>query len=137
MIKRIPILIAILLMAAGLAMLVHIKHKVQHLQSDLVELERQVHREEDAIHVLQAEWSYLTTPERLRQLSEKYLSVDTIQVAQVRGSMENMIMLAEKAEDHVSIYDMLEDEPVMPTTTGSETAFFAPVSEVRRLFERP
>lgn len=135
--KRLPLLLGVVMMTAGLAMVVHIKHKVQHLQSDMYELERQVRMEEDAIHVLQAEWSYLNKPERLQQLSQKYLNMDTIQVAQVYGNIEQNIQLAENTEEMTSLLDVLEDEATVPMASRDDTPFFAPVSEVQRLFARP
>lgn len=55
---------------AGLFML---KYKVQDLEHDLVSKQAQIQRDRSAIRVLQAEWTYLNDPNRLRRLSEEYL----------------------------------------------------------------
>lgn len=55
---------------AGLFML---KYKVQGLERDLVAKQMQIQRDESAIRVLQAEWTYLNDPNRLRRLSEEHL----------------------------------------------------------------
>ncbi len=55
---------------AGLYML---KYKVQDLEHDLVAKQVQIQRDRSAIRVLQAEWTYLNDPNRLRRLSEEYL----------------------------------------------------------------
>ena len=55
---------------AGLYML---KYKVQDLEHDLVAKQAQIQRDRSAIRVLQAEWTYLNDPNRLRRLSEEYL----------------------------------------------------------------
>jgi hypothetical protein len=50
-----------------------LKYKVQALEDELVAKQAQVVRDRGAIRVLEAEWTYLNDPERLRQLSGEYL----------------------------------------------------------------
>ena len=50
-----------------------LKYKVQALENELVARQEQVVRDRGAIRVLQAEWTYLNDPERLRRLSAEYL----------------------------------------------------------------
>lgn len=60
-----------------------IKHEVKEQEARLAELNREIQRNQEAIHVLKAEWSYLNDPARLRQLSEKYLGMKPMAPAQV------------------------------------------------------
>lgn len=50
-----------------------LKHKVQELEHQLVAKRAQIARDQGAIRVLEAEWTYLNNPERLRRQSEEYL----------------------------------------------------------------
>jgi len=50
-----------------------LKYKVQALENELVARQEQVIRDRSTIRVLQAEWTYLNDPERLRRLSAEHL----------------------------------------------------------------
>ncbi len=60
-----------------------VKHKVREQEARLVELNADIQRNQEAIHVLKAEWSYLNDPARLRALSEKHLSMKVVSPSQV------------------------------------------------------
>lgn len=68
-----------------------IKHEVKELEGRLAGLNQEIHREQEAIHVLRAEWSYLNDPARLRQLSERHLSMKPLGPNQV-ASLETLRM---------------------------------------------
>lgn len=53
--------------------LFHITFEVEALESELTRLNRQIVKEQEAVHVLEAEWSYLNRPERIEKLSETLL----------------------------------------------------------------
>lgn len=60
-----------------------IKDKVITLNYQLNEVLKQINSERDTIHVLKAELSYLSSPDRLRRLSSKYLELETIKISQM------------------------------------------------------
>jgi cell division protein FtsL len=60
-----------------------VKHEVRDQEARLAELNQEIRREQEAIHILKAEWSYLNDPARLRQLSEKFLSMRVMGPAQI------------------------------------------------------
>jgi cell division protein FtsL len=64
--------------------LFQIKFKVQDLREDLTEIERQITEEQEALHILKAEWTYLTKSARIKTLANKYLNLNQINVAQIR-----------------------------------------------------
>jgi hypothetical protein len=84
---------AALAVAVGVALFL-VKYKVQDLEHQLVAKQAQVVRDEGAIRVLEAEWTYLNDPSRLRRLSEEYLgfhaatarNVATIDALPMRGA---------------------------------------------------
>lgn len=61
-----------LVVGVGVSMFL-LKYKVQALEDELVAKQAQVVRDRGAIRVLEAEWTYLNDPERLRELSAQYL----------------------------------------------------------------
>lgn len=62
----------LLIVVAGYAML-HVSMEVEGLEDQLSDLNRQAMQEQEAIHVLRAEWSYLNRPDRLSELSRELL----------------------------------------------------------------
>ena len=63
---------AALTIAVGVALYM-LKYKVQALEHELIAKQELIIRDQSAVRVLQAEWTYLNDPERLRRLSEEYL----------------------------------------------------------------
>ena len=54
--------------------LFYITFQVEALEAQLTKLNHQIIIEQETIHVLKAEWSYLKRPERLKQLSMKNIA---------------------------------------------------------------
>ena len=63
--------------------LFHVKYQVQKLEDRLGKINRDMVREQEQIHVLRAEWTYLNRPERIEQLSKKYLDLAAPKVSQM------------------------------------------------------
>jgi hypothetical protein len=61
-----------LAIVVGVGMFV-VKYKVQALEDELTAKREQIARDRGAIRVLDAEWTYLNDPERLRRLSAQHL----------------------------------------------------------------
>jgi Predicted secreted (periplasmic) protein len=66
-----------------------VKHEVKEQEARLAELNQEIQSNQEAIHVLKAEWSYLNDPARLRALSEKFLSMKVMGPAQI-ASLETL-----------------------------------------------
>jgi hypothetical protein len=60
-----------------------LKHRVAALEDDLFRLNRQIVQEQDAIHVLRAEWAYINQPQRLEALAQRHLSMQAMTPAQM------------------------------------------------------
>jgi hypothetical protein len=60
-----------------------LKHRVQALEDDLFRLNRAIVQEQDAIHVLRAEWAYINQPQRLEALAQRHLSMQAMTPAQM------------------------------------------------------
>lgn len=64
-----------------------INYAVQSLQGDLDKVRKQTVAEQLEIRVLHAEWSYLTQPERLAELNQRFLSLTPIATKQLQGNI--------------------------------------------------
>ena len=63
-----------------------VQFKVENLQEKMAKDRQQISDYEDQIRLLEVEWVYLTRPERLRQISAKYLKNNGYALAnQIKG----------------------------------------------------
>ncbi len=68
-----------LLLAGVLSLaLFALKYQVQDLEDELVKLNRTIFADQEAIHVLKAEWSHLNDPRRLRSLARRHLGMKPV-----------------------------------------------------------
>lgn len=49
-----------------------VKQRVIQYETSIVKVKRELHKLDETIHILKAEWSYLNRPERLQALATKY-----------------------------------------------------------------
>ena len=69
--------------------LFHVKYQVQDLEEELARLNAAILKEQQQIHVLRAEWSYLNTPSRLEKLAARHLDLLPVETAQI-GSISSL-----------------------------------------------
>lgn len=55
--------------------LYHTSYRVDHLTNTLNTLNKHITKEQRTIHILKAEWVYLSIPDRIARASHKYLSL--------------------------------------------------------------
>lgn len=109
--------ITTLLAAGALSMLLFaVKQQVQDLEDEIVSLNRSIVEDEQAIHVLKAEWSHLNDPQRLRDLSASHLGLKPVEPEQF-GSVKNLteqvaeVTATEHDDDFIkTVASALEDE---------------------------
>lgn len=78
-----------LVLISGFAMF-KVKYAVQDRDDALVRTRKQTVAEQQEIRVLNAEWSYLTQPERLAELNRKFLSLAPIPTKQLQHSIDDI-----------------------------------------------
>jgi hypothetical protein len=71
--------------------LFQLKHEVQALEDEMFRLNRAIIAEQQAIHVLKAEWSYINQPQRLQSLAARHLDLQPMKPAQF-GSLTDLPM---------------------------------------------
>jgi cell division protein FtsL len=75
-----------LALSTGFAMFM-VKYAVQNLDDNLARIRKQTVSEQVEIRVLNAEWSYLTQPERLAELNRQFLALAPITTQQLEQSI--------------------------------------------------
>lgn len=63
-----------LVIAAGISLYL-LAHRVDERREEIARLEAEIAREETAIRILEADWAYLTSPERIRAQAERFLAL--------------------------------------------------------------
>lgn len=71
------------LIAVASAVVFHVSYSVQSLEDELAGLNRSIVFERESIQVLNAEWAYLTRPDRLRALAEAHTDLTPLQPNQI------------------------------------------------------
>jgi len=61
-----------------------VESRVQSMRNELASLNKQIKNDKEAIHVLKAEWTYLNKPDRLKEMSQRYLDLDMVTIEQVK-----------------------------------------------------
>ena len=82
MIGRGTLLWLTLAIVAG-AGLFHVSYRVQSLEEELTRVNRDMLREQETIHLLRAEWSYLNEPTRLSDLTRRHLTLAPLSADQM------------------------------------------------------
>ncbi|OSQ49529.1 cell division protein FtsL [Thalassospira alkalitolerans] len=69
-----------------------VSHEVERLEKQYAAIQSEILTEQESIHVLDAEWSYLNNPQRIETLAKTYLKLDqiaTIQMASIDDLSED------------------------------------------------
>jgi len=85
---------------SGYAMF-QVKYEVAQLDDQLVRIHRETAANQESIHVLRAEWAFLTQPKRLDDLSKRYLALSPIGTAKL-GALDATPMRAVKSDPEVT-----------------------------------
>lgn len=73
-------LVLIATAAYGLYM---VKYRVLNVQREIANIKKELEQEQENLHVIEAEWAYLTRPDRLQALAQKNTNLMPVQGMQV------------------------------------------------------
>jgi hypothetical protein len=95
-----------------------VKYQVRALEAQLLEINRKVVANQDATHILKAEWGHLNDATRIEQLNARYLHLQPITPAQL-GRIEMLPLRPPKIEQPLaqSGYGSIGD--LLKATEGS------------------
>ncbi len=65
--------------------LFQIKQEVRILEDEIAGTQRQILHDQESVHILEAEWSYLNSPARIAELAKKHLQLEPIPAERVIG----------------------------------------------------
>ncbi len=74
---------AIFLLIGSAVYAYSIKYQTSYRAEQIAKTKIEIKAEHDAIGVLRAEWSFLTRPERMQQLSDRYLDLQPLTVDKI------------------------------------------------------
>lgn len=115
---RVSTVICLILFAASAFGLYLVKYQVQDLQGELAKRKAELASEREAIHLLNAEWAYLTRPERLEALQKKHLSLKSISSGQTMMMQANLPVM--DLDEAPIVHDIaLKQKPVIPAAGGN------------------
>lgn len=83
--KRFVILCWVIAASATALILFQIKQDVRVLEEQIVATQRAILTDQEAVHVLEAEWSYLNNPARVGALAERHLGLAPIPGERIVG----------------------------------------------------
>jgi hypothetical protein len=125
-------IVAILALIGSAVYAYSIKYQTSFQAEQILKMKHEIKAEQDAIAVLRAEWSFLTRPERLQQLSDRYLDLQQLTVGQIVAASS----IPDKAARVDSIGQRLNslglDGSTSATTSGSESAPTTPKGTGRK-----
>ena len=81
--------IAAILVLVGSAIYAYsIKYQTSYRAEQIVKTKLEIKAEHDAIAVLRAEWSFMTRPERVQQLADRYLDLQPLTADKIETARE-------------------------------------------------
>lgn len=111
---------AVFAMAAAVAALIlfAVKQDVRLMEQRLVALHRDILDHQEALHILNSEWSYLNRPDRIATLAERHLGLAPLTGQQIIRIEDLPLRAAAPAPD---------DAPASPTIEAVAAASAIPI----------
>ncbi|MDA5195071.1 cell division protein FtsL [Govanella unica] len=114
------LLAVVIIVAAGVA-LYQLKYRTQRLQDEVRGLQSQIVNDTEALKVLNAEWTYLSRPDRLEALGRRYLALDAVKAGQVIASLDNVPMREDSTIALAQVDDFRAAGGPQLASSGGET----------------
>ncbi len=82
---------SLLLIFIAIYSLFQISDKIQNTKEEINRLTKKIEQSKNNIHILKAEWAYLSNPQRIKTLSQKYLSSKLQTASQFKKSNKYLV----------------------------------------------
>jgi len=89
--RRSTVLFFLLALVVGF-ILFKVKYEVVEIEQKLAQTQQKIEQENETIHMLNAEWSHLNEPQRLKKLAEKYLDIVPMKTEQIAVNINKNYM---------------------------------------------
>ena len=123
---RQPTIVALGLAAALGFSLFLVKYDVQSLEEQLVKVNRQAEADQEAIHVLKAEWSFETQPARLADMADRHLALHPLTAHQI-GDFDQLALRADRPGP-AQVASTEKDVPVESVLQAMQLAAYNPAA---------
>ena len=127
MIRPATALWLVLVACVGFGMF-EVKYAVMDLEDTLAKTNRAIVTDQDAIHVLKAEWSYLSQPSRLEELSHRFLDLAPMSTAQL-GQIDTIRMRPAAPQPDVVASTAPATQSLSPAPSGVPVKSPAPTAK--------
>src|SRR5690606_35346776 len=107
--------------AAGVA-LYQLKYRTQRLQEEVRGVQTQIVSDTETLKVLNAEWTYLSRPERLEALGHRYLTLQPMNAGQVIVSVEDVPLRADQTMALAQVDDFRAAGPQLASASDGDVA---------------
>lgn len=94
LLNRVPIIGMVIIFVGMLYTLFYIKNHVITVSTKILEVKQKILCETETIHILQAELSYLTSPNRLKILNKNYLKLQNTKMEQIISNPRKKTVLS-------------------------------------------
>lgn len=84
------------MLTCTIAFLFLMKYKVQTINKEIKSLTNAIIKEKETIHILHAEWAYLTQPTKITKLASKHLNLQPIPADKIKILPSNLLSGEEK-----------------------------------------
>lgn len=114
--RRLLNIVMLCLMVAGAAYTFDIKGKAVDAKAELHRLQAEIEIEKETIELLKADWSLLTQPARLQELTERYSDILELQPIAV----EQIVQVNEIPAKPIDLSPFQEGDPLGGYAGGSD-----------------
>ncbi len=112
MMQRSTLFVVIAALLIGLV-LFRLKYKVMSLEQQHRHIKKTIQENQEAIHVLRAEWAHLNDPSRLQRLAKKYLEINPLQSSQ-------LVSFTDVATSNGAVYDKAALEKLITAAAADQ-----------------
>ena len=121
--RRLTGILGLTVAAVAALFLFAVKQEVRQMEDDLRAAHRDILEQQEAIHVLETEWSYLNQPSRIADLAKRHLGLQPIAATRI-VRLEDLPLRAPSVQPvskQISPSHTSDDTRLIPTSSDLKT----------------